>query len=116
MKRGGFLKRCTPLQVRDHSETNDSKDNVQQLARQIVIIRDGGCILRNLLYRNFPQCGPVLQADHLVTRANSATYLEDLEEVLAEDRTILTQYLHELDGLDSDLAEGPDNGDGGNGV
>jgi hypothetical protein len=98
MKRGGFLKRRTPLRVRDHSETNDSKDNIQQLARQIVIIRDGGCILRNLLYRDFPQCGPVLQADHLVTRADSATYLE---EVLAEDRTILTQYPHELDGLDA---------------
>ena len=68
MKRGG------KLNVRNHSDTNDSKDNIQALARQIVIKRDGGCILRNMLYRDFLQCGGPIQADHLITRANSATY------------------------------------------
>jgi hypothetical protein len=68
MKRGGAL------HARADNDTNSSKDNIQGLVRQIVIIRDGGCIFRHLLYRDFPQCGPVLQADHLITRANSATY------------------------------------------
>lgn len=74
MKRSGFLKRKTTIKVRDHSDTNNTKDSIQALVRQIVIARDGGCIFRGLIYRDFLQCGTVLQADHLITRANSATF------------------------------------------
>lgn len=85
MKRGGYLQRHTPLKsktrlrVKGISDTAELKDEIQRLVREIVIIRDGGCILRDR--RGVPQCGGfrrdgemVLQADHLITRANSATY------------------------------------------
>lgn len=54
--------------------TAECKQRIQALVREIVILRDKGCILR---YKRF--CGgdigfAVLQADHLVTRANGATY------------------------------------------
>lgn len=98
MKRSGFkwkprkpLKR-TPLRPKSKSYTATIKDDIQCLLRVVVTLRDGGCILRN--YRH---CGGdasvevidtgnsfdykvvsdvVIQADHLVTRANSATYAD----------------------------------------
>ncbi len=52
------------------------KRRIQALVREIVILRDKGCILRDSR-----RCGGlpgipgvVLQADHLISRANSATY------------------------------------------
>lgn len=68
-----YLKR-TPFSKTGKSDTALIKKRIQALVRDIVIIRDKGCILR------FKRpCGgeigiAVLQADHLVTRANSATY------------------------------------------
>lgn len=62
------------LRLEGVSDTAKLKRDIQALVRAIVIKRDGGCILR------FKRgCGgepglAVLQADHLVTRANSATY------------------------------------------
>lgn len=67
------LKR-SPLRKVGTSDTAKTKVRIQALVREIVILRDKGCILR------FKRpCGgevgkAVLQADHLVTRANSATY------------------------------------------
>lgn len=67
------LKR-TPLRKNSKSETAKTKVRIQALVREIVILRDKGCILR------FKRpCGgevgkAVLQADHLITRSNSATY------------------------------------------
>lgn len=65
------------------SETATLKREIQALLREIVIIRDGGCIFRNLYYADFPQCGGyrndgqiILQGDHLITRASSATYAD----------------------------------------
>lgn len=81
------MNRYTQLRTKGKSETAILKEEIQRLVREIVIKRDGGCILRNV--RN---CGGeagytfleggrigkvpglVLQADHLVTRANSATF------------------------------------------
>lgn len=63
------------LRRKSKSDVATAKDEIQGLVRQIVIVRDGGCILRHIR-----RCGGevspyvVLQADHLVTRANSATY------------------------------------------
>jgi hypothetical protein len=80
MKRGGFLKRRTPLASKGKSDITKLKEEIQALVRAIVIARDGGCIFRN--YRR-PHCNGfdkngklVLQADHLITRANSATYAD----------------------------------------
>lgn len=91
MKRGGFLKRRKGFKAPTQglrrmalrqigtSETARLKQEIQRLVRAIVILRDGGCILRDVL--GVPPCGGytkdgelVLQADHLITRANSATY------------------------------------------
>ena len=48
-----------------------------------MIARDGGCVLRNINYRDFPDCNGytkagvlVLQAEHLIERSNSATYAD----------------------------------------
>lgn len=88
MKRGGWIKRKTPLKsgtrrlrVKGVSDTSTTKDEIQDLVRAIVIKRDGGCVLRNLQHV-VGACGSkqtkdghmVLQADHLVTRANNATF------------------------------------------
>ncbi len=66
------LKR-TRLRVVGTSPTAQLKREIQRLVREIVIARDGGCILRNIRH-----CDPdaVLQADHLITRSNSATYAD----------------------------------------
>ena len=98
MKRGGPLKRHTPLRsytqlrsntklrARAQNETNDVKDEIQELCRQIAILRDGGCIFRNFRERmpfEYLECGPrrkdgelVLQFDHLNSRRHSVSYGE----------------------------------------
>lgn len=75
------MKRNTPLKRKSKSPTALLKDEIQAIARQIVIARDGGCI-----FRGHPALSPcngykkdgtlILQADHLVTRSNSATYAD----------------------------------------
>lgn len=62
----------TRLRLVGHSTTSELKREIQSLVRENVILRDGGCILRDLRYCD----DPVLQADHLITRANSATYAD----------------------------------------
>jgi hypothetical protein len=87
MKRGGFLQRYTPIKRKtairavSDSDTSQTKIRIQELVRDIVMIRDEGCILRNVLgiapcngYRKDGQL--VLQADHLITRANASTYAD----------------------------------------
>jgi hypothetical protein len=62
----------TPLAQQGTSDTALIKDDIQHWAREIVILRDGDCILKK--YRHCDD--PVKQADHLITRANSATYAD----------------------------------------
>jgi hypothetical protein len=62
----------TPLAQQGTSDTTLIKDDIQHWAREIVILRDGDCILKK--YRHCDD--PVKQADHLITRANSATYAD----------------------------------------
>lgn len=70
------------INVVGHSDTSTKKADIQALLRLIVTHRDGGCMLRDL--RN---CGGeaevvdgkvisnvVIQAEHLVTRSNAATF------------------------------------------
>jgi hypothetical protein len=53
VERGGHLQRNTPLKTKTRlrikgiSDTAELKDEIQCLVRDIVIIRDGGCLLRN---------------------------------------------------------------------
>lgn len=54
------------------NESAQLKKEIQQLLRAIVIRRDGTCILRRIRYCT----DGVLQADHLITRANSATFAD----------------------------------------
>ena len=67
----------TRLKVVGDNDTAAKKREIQRLVREIVILRDGSCILRGLRF-----CGGdadaevVLQADHLITRANSATFAD----------------------------------------
>lgn len=79
MKRGGFLKRKTGLKKKSTSDTATTKDNIQALLREIVMLRDGGCILRDVRCGNslmYAAAGVVFQADHLIERSNSATYAD----------------------------------------
>lgn len=69
------------LRLQGVSETSEVKDEIQNTVRAIVILRDGGCIMRDSPHA--PACNGyrtdgklVLQADHLITRANSATYAD----------------------------------------
>lgn len=84
------LKRLTPLAASGKSDTAQIKRDIQAELRRIVIARDGGCIFRSLgggygVVADFsiPHCNGydknnnlILQADHLITRASSATYAD----------------------------------------
>lgn len=86
MKRGGFLKRYTQikrtgkLKARGDTDTNDVKDSIQSLVREVALIRDGGCVFREHAdemgacggYRNDGEL--VLQFDHLNTRARNVSF------------------------------------------
>jgi len=68
----------TPLRRKSKSASALLKDKIQALVREIVMKRDGGCVLREKRH-----CGAVLglpghvyQADHLITRAHTATYAD----------------------------------------
>lgn len=74
------LKR-TKLRLVGHSTTSELKIEIQALLRQIVIKRDGGCVLRN--YPETGACGGyrkdgelILQAEHLHTRSNAASFAD----------------------------------------
>ena len=77
--------RKTKLKVMGDNDTATKKQEIQDLVRLIVTHRDQGCVLRNM------RCGVTafvdennkivasssyIQADHLITRANSATFAD----------------------------------------
>jgi hypothetical protein len=73
----------TALRVQGISDTATIKREIQYVAREIVIARDGGCVLRDLHYDGIPECGGyanngqiIYQADHLISRSNSATFAD----------------------------------------
>ena len=84
MKRSGFKRKLTkplkrtPIRVKGKEEVSTIKEDIQALLRQIVMLRDGGCILRD---KGKQSCNGyakdghlILQADHLISRGNNATY------------------------------------------
>lgn len=66
------------LKMRGTSETSVLKEEIQDLLRQVVMKRDGGCVLRGIRHcgGELDTEGVVIQADHLITRGNSATYAD----------------------------------------
>lgn len=97
MRRTAFKPRSRPmkrkgrLHIKGHSTVSQLKKEIQALLREIVILRDGGCILRHMLNAqtvprsalNLPPCNGyrkdgelILQADHLITRSHAATYAD----------------------------------------
>ncbi len=64
MKRG-------KLRVQGQSDSAHLKRDIQALLRAIAIKRDGGCLLRGK-----GNCTEVLQAEHLITRANPRTFAD----------------------------------------
>jgi len=83
--KGGFLRR-TALAKLGKSPSTLMKNEIQAILRQIVIIRDGGCFLRhfkNRINHQYQECGGltkagelILQAEHLHTRANAASFAD----------------------------------------
>ena len=67
------LKRSLLRQI-SQSPNAQAKQRIQVKVREIVILRDKGCILRQKRFCGGDVGFAVLQADHLITRANSATY------------------------------------------
>ena len=70
--------RRTKLRVVGHSTASDLKQDIQDLLRQVVMKRDGGCVLRDVRHcgGELDTEGVVIQADHLISRSNSATYAD----------------------------------------
>lgn len=80
LKRTKLLRR-TKLRVAGHSEASETKREIQSLLRELAIKRDGGCVLRN--HPETGLCGGtnkegalILQAEHLISRSNSATFAD----------------------------------------
>ena len=97
LKRGEWsrtpaIKPKLPINARIGKETTkELKVEIQAKLRAFVIVRDGGCWLRN--YPEAGACGGrknngdlILQAEHLHTRSNSASY--------ADERLVLCICLH----------------------
>jgi|SRR3990167_9920734 len=71
----------SPLRMRGVSDSSVLKEQGQAVLRQVVIARDGGCILRE--YPETGKCGPrkangelVLQAEHLNSRSHAVSFLD----------------------------------------
>ena len=72
------------IKLAGHPTTKDLKKEIQATLRQIVIKRDGGCILRHYkddIVSQYRECGPfrndgelILQAEHLHSRANASSF------------------------------------------
>lgn len=74
----------TRIRLVGHSTTTELKNEIQGILRELVLLRDGGCILRHYRDEITPQyreCGCftndgvlVLQAEHLHTRASANSF------------------------------------------
>jgi len=77
-----WLKKQKPLKVKQvlrklsKSPVAESKRHIQFLLREIVILRDQKCQRCGLPYAPYKDCGVAFQADHLISRGNSATYAD----------------------------------------
>ena len=67
------LKR-TRLRMRGVSDSSVLKEKIQSALRNVVMKRDGGCILRN--YPETGKCDKVLQAEHLNSRSRMVSFAD----------------------------------------
>lgn len=81
LKRSSKPMKRTRLRKESKDDVPQCKKRIQALLRAIAIKRDGGCVLRH--YGEAGQCGGyrqdgelVLQADHLITRSNTASFAD----------------------------------------
>lgn len=79
LKRDSKPLKRSKLRLVGKSSSTDLKKEIQALLREIGIIRDGGCVLRH--YPVSGKCGGyrndgnlILQAEHLNSRSNTATF------------------------------------------
>jgi len=88
-RKSGFIKprkglKRGKLRVVGDNDTATKKKEIQDLVRLIVCHRDGGCVLRKLrgcsdgagVVDGKIISNSIIQADHLITRANSATFAD----------------------------------------
>lgn len=68
----------TPLKRKSKSETATIKEDIQATLREIVILRDKGCVVGRIRRCGNATFNPnaVYQAEHLIERNNSATYAD----------------------------------------
>lgn len=71
-------KKVKKVKVAGHPTVKDTKQDIQDTARECVIIRDKKCILygQRCYHEYGVSEGIVWQAEHLVERSNSATYAD----------------------------------------
>lgn len=73
-KKSYTLKRSTLRKI-SKDPVAETKRRIQALLRDICMARDSGCILAQVrCNRRIGDAGVVWQADHLISRSNSATY------------------------------------------
>lgn len=84
LKRSSKPLKRTRLRVKGHSTTAQLKEEIQSVLRDIVILRDGGCFLRNykgFINPKYQSCGGrrgdgelILQAEHLHSRGSAHSF------------------------------------------
>lgn len=74
LKRSKTPLKRSRLRVNGVSDVSSIKREIQALLRELVILRDGGCVLR--FSPETGQCSDILQAEHLISRANSKFYAD----------------------------------------
>lgn len=75
LKQGLGASRKSVLRKLGKSPVSVQKRKIQALLRQIVMIRDKGCVLAQIrCNRRIEDAGVVWQADHLLSRSNAATF------------------------------------------
>ncbi len=72
LKSNGVKLKRTKIRLVGHSTTSELKKEIQAILRQIVIARDGGCILR--FYPETGKCDQILQAEHLHSRSHAISF------------------------------------------
>ena len=80
MKRSGFKRKPTVpmkrsrLNYRSSSDSSLLKEQIQAALRDVVIKRDGGCVLRNCPETG--ACNQVLQAEHMNSRTHMISFAD----------------------------------------
>lgn len=77
MKPSGYIRRKSPLSKKGKSETADIKQQIQNTVRDIVILRDGGCIFQKPLMAGrslgIPYCNGYYKAGNLIFRPTTSS-------------------------------------------